>query len=150
MSFSHNNNLSYYVLHPLLLLKHALIEPKTTCTGCPAIKFPLCFHYFLGFHSSKLWKLGVFWKIQEICYIIGIRIFKIDSEIAEIIEVKVGNHHFENYILLLHRGRKIIHMLKLETLTSIISAISDSIFKIFVPIMQQISWIFQNYPNFCN
>ena len=91
MSFSHNNNLSYYVLHPLLLLKHALIEPKTTCTGCPAIKFPLCFHYFLGFHSSKLWKLGVFWKIQEICYKMGTRICKIVQEMSEIIESKVGN-----------------------------------------------------------
>ena len=66
---------------------------------------------------------------------IGTRILKIDSEIAEIIEVKVGNHHLEIYILLLHRGRKIISMLKLETLTSIISAISESIFKILVPIM---------------
>ena len=41
---------------------------------------------------------------------IGTRILKIDSEIAEIIEVKVGIRHFENYILLLHRGRKIISM----------------------------------------
>ena len=59
---------------------------------------------------------------------IGTRILKIDLEIAEIIEVKVGNHHLEIDILLLHRGRKII-------LTSIVSAISKSIFKIFVPIM---------------
>ena len=41
---------------------------------------------------------------------IGTRILKIDLEIAEIIEVKVGNHHLEIYILLLHRGRKIISM----------------------------------------
>ena len=33
-----------------------------------------------------------------------------------------------------YRGRKTISMLKLETLTSIISAISDLIFKILVPI----------------
>ena len=65
---------------------------------------------------------------------IGTRILKIDLEIVEIIEVKVGNHHLENDILLLHRGRKIISMLKVETLTSIISAISKSIFKILVPI----------------
>ena len=58
----------------------------------------------------------------------GTIILKIDLEIAEIIEVKVGNHHLEIDILLLHRGRKII-------LTSIVSAISKSIFKIFVPIM---------------
>ena len=66
---------------------------------------------------------------------IGTRISKIDSEIAEIIEVKVGNHHLEIYILVFHRGRKIISMLKMATLTSIISAISESNFKILVPIM---------------
>ena len=65
---------------------------------------------------------------------IGTRILKIDLEIAEIIEVKVGNHQLQIYILLLHRGRKLISMLKVATLTSIISAISKSIFKILVPI----------------
>ena len=66
---------------------------------------------------------------------IGTRILKIDSKMAEIIEVKVGNHHLELYILVFHRGRKIISMLKVATLTSIISAISKLIFKIIVPIM---------------
>ena len=70
----------------------------------------------------------------EICYMIGTRILKIDLKIAEITEVKVGNHHLEIDILLLHRGRKKISMLKVATLTSIISAISNSIFKILVPI----------------
>ena len=65
---------------------------------------------------------------------IGTRILKIDLEIAEIIEVKVGNHHLEIDILLLHRGRKKNSMLKVATLTSIISAISNSIFKILAPI----------------
>ena len=65
---------------------------------------------------------------------IGTKILKIDLEIAEIFEVKVGTCHLEINILLLHSGRKIISMLKLATLTSIISAISKSIFKIFVPI----------------
>ena len=64
----------------------------------------------------------------------GTEILKIDLEIAEIIDVKVGNHHLEIDILLLHRGLKIISMLKVATLTSIISAISNSIFKILVPI----------------
>ena len=59
---------------------------------------------------------------------IGTKILKINLEIAEIIEVEVGNHHLEIDILLLHRGRKII-------LTSIVSGTSESIFKIFVPIM---------------
>ena len=70
---------------------------------------------------------------------IGTRILTIDSEIAEIIEVKVGTRHLEIDILLLHRGKKIILVLQVATLTSIISAISKSIFKILVPIMQQIS-----------
>ena len=64
---------------------------------------------------------------------IGTRILKIDSEIAEIIEVKVGNHHLVIYILVFHRGRKIISMLKVATLISIISAKSN--FQIFVLIM---------------
>ena len=66
---------------------------------------------------------------------IGTRILKIDLEIVELFEVKVGNHHLEIDILLLHRGRKIISRLKVATLTSIISAISKSIFKILVPIL---------------
>ena len=37
---------------------------------------------------------------------IATRILKIDLEIAEIIEVKVGTRHLEIDILLLHRGRK--------------------------------------------
>ena len=37
---------------------------------------------------------------------IDTRILKIDSEIAEIIDVKVGNHHLEIYILLVQRPKK--------------------------------------------
>ena len=66
---------------------------------------------------------------------IGTRILKINLEIAEIIEVKVGNHYLEIYILLLHRVKKIILVLQVPTLTSIISAISKSNLKILVPIM---------------
>ena len=66
---------------------------------------------------------------------IATRILKIDLEIADIIDIKVGTRHLEIDILLLHRGRKIIFMLKVATLTSIISAILESIFKIFVAIM---------------
>ena len=53
---------------------------------------------------------------------------KIDLEIAEIIEVKVGNHHLEIDIFLVHRGRKIISMLKVATLTSIISVLLDTLY----------------------
>ena len=66
---------------------------------------------------------------------IATRILKIDLEIAEIIEVKVGTRHLEIYILLLHRVKKKILVLQVPTLTSIISAISESIFKILVAIM---------------
>ena len=53
---------------------------------------------------------------------IGTRILTIDSEIAEIIEVKVGSRHLEINILLLQRGKKIITMLQVATLTSINSS----------------------------
>ena len=69
---------------------------------------------------------------------IGTRISKIDSEIAEIIEVKVGNHHLEIDILLLHRGRKIISMSKVATLTSIISANSKLNIK---PILEKLYFL---------
>ena len=64
---------------------------------------------------------------------ISTRILKIDLEIAEIFEVKVGTRHLEIDILLLHK--KIILVSQLPTLTSVISAISESIFKILVAIM---------------
>ena len=35
--------------------------------------------------------LGVFWKIQEICSKMGTKILKIDEEMSEIIDAKVGN-----------------------------------------------------------
>merc|ERR1711884_932080 len=40
--------------------------------------------------TSKFKKLGVFHKIQKICTKIGTRIFKIDQEMTEKIELKVG------------------------------------------------------------
>ena len=71
----------------------------------------------------------------EIGYMIGTRILKIDLKIAEIIEVKVGTRHLEIYILRLQRVKKNNLVLQVPTLTSIISAISESIFKILVAIM---------------
>ena len=55
---------------------------------------------FVGFYSCKLQKLGHFWKIQEICYMIGTRILKFDLEIAEIIDIKVATFNME--IIFLH------------------------------------------------
>ena len=95
--------------------------------------FPFC--HFLGFWSTYRGTSDLYSTALEICYMIGTRILKIGLEIAEIIEVKVGNPHLEVYILVFHRGRKIISMLKVATLISIISAISKSNFKILVPIM---------------
>ena len=66
---------------------------------------------------------------------IATRILKIDLEIAETIDIKVGTRHLEIDILLFHRVKKIILVLRVPTLTSIISPISKSIFKILVPIM---------------
>ena len=40
----------------------------------------------------------------------GTRIFKIDSEIAEILEDKVGTRHFEIYILLLQRQKNNLYV----------------------------------------
>ena len=72
-------------------------------TGCPVKLFPLGYLLFCQLLLIEIAKVGT---IQEICYIIGTKILKIDLEIAEIIEVKVGFHHLEIDILLLHRGRK--------------------------------------------
>ena len=41
---------------------------------------------------------------------IGTKILKIDLEIPEIIEVKVGNHHLEIYILLLQRQKNNLYV----------------------------------------
>ena len=45
------------------------------------------------------------------------RILKIDLKIAEIIEVKVGTHHLEIYILRLQRVKKNNLVLQVPTLT---------------------------------
>ena len=71
-------------------------------TGCPVKLFPLGYLLF--------------------CQLLLIQIAKV-----EIIEVKVGNHHLEIDILLLHRGKKKFYVKGGKaTLTN---------FKIFVPIM---------------
>ena len=38
-------------------------------------------------------KLGVFWKIQDICYNMGTEIFKIEEEMTEKMKPKVTNPH---------------------------------------------------------
>ena len=39
--------------------------------------------------------LGVFWKIQGICYIMGTDIFKIEEEMTEKMKPKVANPPFQ-------------------------------------------------------
>ena len=41
-------------------------------------------------------KLGVFWKIQDICYIMGTEIFKIEEEITEKMNPEVANPPTKN------------------------------------------------------
>ena len=59
-------------------------------TGCPILLCPLSFCHFLGFWSTYRGPFDHFSTALEICYMIATRIFKFDSDIAEIIEVKVG------------------------------------------------------------
>ena len=54
-----------------------------------------CLKFFFDFAAkihpkSKMQMLWEFYKIQEICSKIGTRIFKIDQEMTEKIELKVG------------------------------------------------------------
>ena len=39
---------------------------------------------------------GVFWKVQDICYIMGTEIFKIEEEITDKIKPEVANPHSKN------------------------------------------------------
>ena len=63
------------------------------------------------------------------------RILKMDLAIADISDIQVGTRYLEIDILLFHRVKKIILVLRVPTLTSIITAITKSIFKILVAIM---------------
>ena len=51
---------------------------------------------FLGQYSSESWFLGVFRNLQDLLLLMGTEIFKIDAEMAEKIEVEVGNPHLES------------------------------------------------------
>ena len=46
---------------------------------------------YLPSNSSKMQKLGVFWKIQDICYIMGTEICKIEEEMTEKMKPQVAN-----------------------------------------------------------
>ena len=51
----------------------------------------LVFCHFVSQNSSKMQKLGVFWKIQDICYTMDTEIFKIEEETTEKIKPPVAN-----------------------------------------------------------
>ena len=57
--------------------------------------FLLC--YFLRFWSKYKGTSDLYSTALEICYMIGTRILKIDSEIVEIIEVKFGTRHLKHF-----------------------------------------------------
>ena len=87
-------------------LRHYAKQALKHCKYRVSSKTVSTWLFALSLASTQFQKLGHFDQIQEICYQIGTRILKIDLEIAEITKVKVGNHHLEIDILLLHRGRK--------------------------------------------
>ena len=62
--------------------------------GVPYYWAHFVFCYFLGFWCTYRGTSDLYSTALEICYIIATRILRIDSEIAEIIEVKVGTCHF--------------------------------------------------------
>ena len=51
---------------------------------------------FIGQNTSRNVIAGVFQKPKNQLLVMGTRIFKIDEEMAEIIEVEVGNPHLES------------------------------------------------------
>ena len=67
-----------------------LWEPLKGSTGCPKSQTSLCFWHFLGFWSTYRGTSDLYSAALEICYMIATKILKFDSDIAEIIEVKVG------------------------------------------------------------
>ena len=82
-------------IHHIVFVKDICIHHQklymVIYTGCPILLGPLCFFFhFLGFWSTYRGTSDLYSTALEICYIIATRILKIDSEIAEIIEVKVG------------------------------------------------------------
>ena len=58
-------------------------------TGCLKKKWYLVEK--LPSNSSKMLNLGVFWKIQDICYIMGTENFKIEEEMLEKMKPEVAN-----------------------------------------------------------
>ena len=48
------------------------------------------------FKLIQMQKMGVFWKIQDICYIISNEIFKIEEKMTEKMKPKVANPPSKN------------------------------------------------------
>ena len=75
------------VRRPLRLSKNGLIFDLEGLT---------VFRCFLSQNSFKLCKLGVFRNPQDLLLMMGTEIFKIDAEMAEKIEVEVGNPQLQH------------------------------------------------------
>ena len=113
-------------------------------TGCPVKLSALRFCYFLGFQSTYRRTSGHFSIAQEM------RISKLTllsflcEKLIELQNQTWDKLDFESTILMADFAS---FLRGLPTLGSIISVIFKAIFKILVPILLQISWIFRNSPN---
>ena len=130
----------WYLYSPHCICKGYLYSPPKIVYGhiyrvSHIIGPTLFFFYFLGFWSTYRGTSDLFSTALEICYIIATRILKIDSEIAEIIEVKVGTCNTKIIFLTQCNSKMLISKWRMPTSMSIISAISKSIFKILGAIM---------------
>ena len=104
----------------------------------------LRFCYFLGFQSTYRRTSGHFSIAQDFkTHLTFLPMWKIDLVTEQNVrQTEFWKYHFDGRFCFFLRG--------LPTLGSIISDNSPSILKILVPILLQISWIFQNTPNILN
>ena len=111
------------LVHPATHSGSALASPLNTPTST------LCL-YISTYRVSHIIGPTLFFAIFQI----GTRILKIDLEIAEIIDVKIATYNTKIIFLPLRNSKMSTSKWQVPSLTSIISAISKSIFKILVPI----------------
>ena len=116
-------------------------------TGCPTIMFALHFLLYFWLIVFQNAEVLCFLKIQKICFMIDTRSSKIYSKIAEIIEVKVDTYNMEIIFMLLCKTKC---QFKNDRYQLCPQLSFESIFKILVSNKLQISWVFQNSPNFYN
>ena len=81
---------------------------------------PYHWTHFLGFWNTYRGPFDHFSTALEICYMIATKILKIDTKIAEIIEVKVGTRNTKITFFTLRKSKMSISKWRVPTLTSII------------------------------